>query len=250
MTDSPSPDLAAWKPLGAALRDFHNGERTAEIIIASDLWEDEHTPVAAFYRPEERPLSELDSRALDLCRGKVLDLGAGAGRHALELQTSGYVVVAVDLLPDAVEIMRERGVMDARCGDFAAVEGELFDTVVMFMHGLGVVGDVHGLGSLLENLPTILNPGGRLVCDSADLATVLKQESPELLDELTAPDRYIGEVEFGLRYGDHEGPSYPWLFIDPDRLKIIAEAAGFAMEVAFRGDRGSYLAVLELLGTG
>ena len=249
MTDTPAPNPTGWSPLGAALLDFHNGVDTAEIIITSDLWEDEHAPVATFYRPEEQPLPELDVRALDLCRGRVLDFGAGAGRHALELQTSGHEVVAVDLLPEAVEIMRDRGVGDARCGDITAVAGEHFDTVVMLMHGLGVVGDVHGLGSLLEVLPEILRPEGRLICDSADLTAVFEHESPELLDELSAPDRYLGEVEFGLRYGDLEGPSYPWLFIDPHRLGIIAAAAGFEMEVAARGDRGSYLAVLELLHT-
>ncbi len=250
MTDTPAPDPTGWNPLGAALMDFHNGENAVEITITSDLWEDETTPVATFYRPDEQPLSELDARALDLCRGRVLDLGAGAGRHSLELQTSGHEVVAVDLLREAVEIMRDRGVVDARCGDIAAVKSEDFDTVVMLMHGLGVVGDVHGLGSLLEDLPAILRPNGRLICDSADLTAVFEDESPELLEELSAPDRYLGEIEFGLRYGDLEGPSYPWLFIDPDRLKIIAEAAGFEMEVAFRGDRGSYLAVLGLLSKG
>jgi SAM-dependent methyltransferase len=224
--------------------DFHHGETAAELTITSDLWEDEIAPVSSFYRPAEQPLPDLHSRALALCRGRVLDLGAGAGRHALELQSAGHEVVAIDVLPEAVEIMKDRGVIDARCGDVAAVEGDRFDTVVMLMHGIGVVGDIHGLGLLLERLPRILRPGGRLICDSADLASVLEQESPTLLDELTAPDRYLGEVTFGLRYGDLEGPDYPWLFIDPDRLEIIAGAAGYAVEVVARGDRGSYLAVL------
>jgi len=245
MNDAPSPETAAWKPLGAALLDFHNGEHAAEIVITSDLWVDENTPVASFYRPDDQPLPELETSALDLCRGRVLDLGAGAGRHALELQKAGHDVVAVDVLPETVEIMRERGVLDARCGDITAVEDELFDTVLMLMHGLGVVGNVQGLGSLLEMLPAILRPGGRLVCDSADLAAVLEQESPDLLETLATPERYLGEVSFGLSYGDFEGPSYPWLFIDPHGLEIIAHAAGFELEVAARGERGAFLAVLE-----
>jgi SAM-dependent methyltransferase len=235
----------AWSPLGAALLDFHRGNHSAEVTITSDLWEDEPTPVAAFYRPAEQPLPELHSRALALCRGRVLDLGAGAGRHALELQSAGHDVVAVDVLPEAVGIMRDRGVADARCGDLTAAEEDRFDTIIMLMHGIGVVGDIHGLGLLLERLPTILRPGGRLICDSADLAAVLERESPELFDELTAPRSYVGEVAFGLRYGDLVGSNYPWLFIDPDRLAIIAGAAGFDVEVAARGDRGSYLAVLQ-----
>ncbi len=242
MTDPESS--AGWAPLGTALLDFHRGDTGAVIVVLSDLWEDEATPVGAYYRPLEQDLPMLEREALDLCVGRVLDLGAGAGRHALDLQEAGTSVVAVDPLTEAVEIMRDRGVVDPRLGDLGAVTGERFDTVLMLMHGLGIVGDLRGLGSFLEELPNHLNPGGRLVCDSADLATALRDEAPELLDELSNPDRYLGEVEFGLRYGRLEGPRYPWIFVDPEALEIVADAAGFDMKVAAGGERGSYLAVL------
>lgn len=246
MTRPQSDRAAGWRPLGAALLDFHHGESEAEIVVKSDLWENEPTPVAAYYRPDDQVLPALEREALELCRGRVLDLGAGAGRHALELQQSGHEVVAVDPLPEAVEIMNHRGVRDARQGDLNAVAGESFDTVLMLMHGLGVVGDLHGLGRLLEDLPRVLKPGGRLVCDSADLAAVLGEESPDLLDDLLSPDLYLGEVEFSLRFGSLEGPRYPWLFVDPDTLEIIANAAGFEVGIETKGERGAYLAVLTL----
>jgi len=244
---SPDPDHAAgWRPLGAALLDFHHGDTAAVIVVASDLWEDEPTPAAAFYRPLEQALPALEREAINLCRGRVLDLGAGAGRHAVELQKAGHDVVAVDPLPEAVEIMRDRGVVDPRLGDLSAVRGERFDTVLMLMHGLGVVGNLHGLGRLFEELPKLLNPGGRLVCDSADLAAVLGDESPEVLDELLRPDTYLGEVAFILRYRSLEGPRYPWLFVDPETLEIIANAAGLAVEISAEGERGSYVAVITI----
>ncbi len=236
--------LAGWAPLGAALLDFHRGATEAEIVVLSDLWEDEPTPVEAYYRPLKQALPVLEREALELCRGRVLDLGAGAGRHALELQISGFEVVAVDPLAEAVEIMGERGVVDARVGDIRAVSGERFDTVLMLMHGLGVVGNLRGLGDLLENLPNHLNPGGRLVCDSADLAAVLRDESPELLEELSIADHYLGETKFSLRYGSLEGAEYPWLFVASEALEIIAGAAGFDTRIATTGERGSYVAEL------
>ena len=243
----PNPDQSAgWHPLGAALLDYHRGDDAVEIVVASDLWEDEPTPVAAYYRPDDQTLPALEREALELCRGRVLDLGAGAGRHTIELQRAGHDVVAVDPLPEAVEIMRDRGVADARQGDLSTVRGERFDTVLMLMHGLGVVGDLHGLGRLFEELPQVLNPGGRLVCDSADLAAVLGDESPETLDELLSPDSYLGEVEFALRYGSLEGPRYRWIFVDPETLEIIANAAGLDVEISAEGERGSYVAVLTV----
>ncbi len=243
----PHPDhTAGWRPLGAALLDFHRGDASAEIVVMSDLWEEESTPVAAYYRPDDQVLPALERKALGLCRGRVLDLGAGAGRHAVELQRAGHDVVAVDPLPEAVEIMRDRGVANVLQGDLSAVRGERFDTILMLMHGLGVVGDLHGMGRLFEELPRVLKPGGRLVCDSADLAAVLGDESPEVLEDLLSPDTYLGEVEFGLRYGSVEGPRYPWIFVDPETLEIIANAAGLAVEIPVEGERGSYVAVLTV----
>ncbi|MCU0304913.1 MAG: class I SAM-dependent methyltransferase [Thermoanaerobaculales bacterium] len=243
-------DVAApWRPLGRALAAYHRGDTSAELVVSSDLWEDETVPVAVFYRPVGEPLPELERRALEHCRGRVLDLGAGAGRHALELQERGLEVVALDPLAEAVAIMRERGVADPRRGELEAVAGERFDTVLMLMHGLGVVGDLRGLGDLLERLPDHLEPGGRLVFDSADLAGVLAGEAPELLAELEGGDRYPGEVAFSLRFGGIAGPSYPWLFVDPETVGLIAGAAGCRLEVVATGDRGAWAGLLEAAPT-
>lgn len=241
-TDEP----AGWRPLGEALLDYHNGNTGAQIVVSSELWEDEPTPVSAYYRPTDDPLPDLEREALSLCRGRVLDFGAGAGRHTLELQNGGHQVVALDLLENAVHIMRDRGVVDARCGGLDTLTGEKFDTVLMLMHGLGVVGDLHGLGRLLEELPTLLNPGGRLVCDSADLAAVLDEEAPDLMGELATPDRYPGEIEFRLHFNGIDGSPYRWLFVDPETLGLIAGAAGFDCRIAATGARGSFTAVLTL----
>jgi SAM-dependent methyltransferase len=248
-TVSQTDPVSAWRPLGSALVDYHNGDTEAKIIIASELWEDEPTPVAAFYRPDRHELPELERRALELCRGRVLDLGAGAGRHSLELQSAGHDVVAVDPLSEAVAIMTERGVRDARRGGLDTVSGERFDTVLALMHGLGIIGDLHGLGRLLHDLPGLLEPGGRLIGDSADLSAVLADEAPELAAELSTPDRYLGEVEFRLRYRGREGAPYPWLFVDPATLELLGQAAGTQVHIDRHGDRGSYLAVLEPIST-
>jgi hypothetical protein len=155
----------------------------------------------------------------------------------------------MDPLPEAVSIMRDRGVDDARLGDLSSLRDERFDTLVMLMHGLGIVGNIHGLGVLLETAQTLLHPGGRLICDSADLSVVLADEAPEILDARSRADRYLGEVEFQLSYRDVDGPSYPWLFVDPATLECLGGAAGYRVRIVHRGDRGSYLALLESAST-
>ena len=160
---------ARWAPLGRALIDYHRGAEPSSFVVHSDLWDDEPTAVGTTTPTTSLSLI-FELRALSLCRGRVLDLGAGAGRHALELQARGHAVTAVDVSCDAVAVMRERGVRDARCGDLDTVDGELFDTILLLMHGIGLVGTLPGLSDFLGRTHDVLGADGRIVCDSADLA--------------------------------------------------------------------------------
>jgi len=231
-----------WGPLGRALLDFHRGATAARIIVHTDIWIDEPTPVEEFYRPDDQPLPELERTALGLCRGRTLDLGAGAGRHALELQRRGLEVTAIDVAPEAVEVMRERGIDDARCGDFAALNRERFDTILLLMHGIGLVGNLDGLARFFGETQNHLEENGRIIFDSADLGIVIPEQFDEGLDDWRAGGLYPGEVEYRLTYGDFEGEPYPWLFVDPVTLTDQARAAGLRSEVVARGARGSFLA--------
>jgi SAM-dependent methyltransferase len=211
-------------------------------MVHTDIWIDEPTPVEDFYRPDDQPLPELERTALGLCRGRILDFGAGAGRHALELQRRGLEVTAIDVAHEAVEVMRKRGVTDARCGDFAAVTGERFDTILLLMHGIGVVGTLERLTEFFDHARDHLEENGRIIFDSADLGIVIPERFDEGLDDWRAGGLYPGEVEYRLSYGGFEGEPYPWLFIDPVTLADRARAAGLSAEVVARGARGSFLA--------
>ena len=111
------------EPHAHALRDYFAGARDATLTLYSDLGEQEEIPAALFFRtPEE--FFPFERAALELCRGRVLDVGAGTGVHSLYLQERGHDVVAIDVMADAVEIMRERGVRDARYAGEAWIELE------------------------------------------------------------------------------------------------------------------------------
>ncbi len=241
-TDS---DTARWGPLGRALLDYHRGLENNHLIVHSDLWDDEPTPVKEYYRPNYLPIPDLELRALSQCRGRVLDLGAGAGRHALELQARGLDVTALDVSHDAVAVMRDRGVRDARCGDLGALDGATYDTILLLMHGIGLVGTLIGLAAFLKRAREIINSNGRIVCDSADLTVILPSLTDSMRQGRSQAESYPGEVEFRLTYGTIEGQPYPWLFVDPVTLERYAMASGFRFSAACRGARGAFVAVLE-----
>ena len=225
--------LPSWGPHGAALRDYLAGDLDAEVIVRAEDGEEERTPARVFFRgPAD--FSALDEAALDLCRGRVLDVGAGAGCHSLVLQARGLSVTALDVSPEAVEVMRRGGVHDVRCGDVFAFAGERFDTVLILMNGIGLVGTLDGLDRFLRDVSRLVADGGQILLDSFDPGP----------PDAEPPRAYAGEMRFQLEYRGVCGAYYDFVFLDFETLRRHAEAAGWRCESIWREDEGHYLARL------
>ena len=115
-------------------------------------------PVEIFFRTfEEMP--EIEQFALHLCKGKVLDIGAGAGEHALYLQERGVDVTGLDIAEGCQTVMQEKGLQKVLLADIMDYSGERFDTLLMlnFKHtGLSAAGFI--LGGLAVGLSTFGQP--------------------------------------------------------------------------------------------
>lgn len=225
--------VPSWGPHGAALRDFLAGDPDAEVLVRAEDGEVERTPARVFFR-EPGEFSALDAAALDLCRGRVLDVGAGAGCHSLVLQARRLSVTALDVSPEAVEVMRRRGVRDVRCGDVFGFAGERFDTLLILMNGIGLVGTLAGLDRFLRDVSRLLTHGGQILLDSFDPGPA----DPE------RPRTYAGEMRFQLEYGGVRGAFYDFLFLDFETLRRHAEPAGWHCESIWQEAEGHYLARL------
>jgi len=196
-----------------------------------------------FFRgPSE--FSALEEAALDLCRGRVLDAGAGAGCHTLALQDRGLSVCAIDIAPEAVEVMRRRGVEDARCADLFTFQGAVFETILLMMNGIGVVGDLAGLDRFLEDVRRLLAPDGQILLDSYDPRRDDEARPAAVSAYRAAGARYVGEMRFRLEYRGRKGPPLRWLFLDAPLLAERAMKAGWSCELIWREEEGHYLARL------
>lgn len=226
---------------GQSLWDFFTGDATATITVHSDLGEHDALPVAGWFR---QPTEGADAAALMFARGRVLDAGAGTGIHSLALQARGLEVCAIDFVPEAVEIMRARGVHDARRADlltFAGGPGP-FDTILVLANGSGLAETLEGLRRLFAAFDRLLAPGGQVLMDSCDLRAPGRS--------MTRPDgRYLGEIEFWLEYRGETGMPFQQLYVDPVTLAERAEPAGWRCEVVWQGEGGGYLARLTRRGT-
>jgi SAM-dependent methyltransferase len=255
-----------WSPLGSALAAFHDLGEDVAVTIRNDFGPTEEIHPSFFFRKEDS-FEEWESIALRQCGQRVLDIGAGVGAHALVLQARGHEVTALDLIPEAVRIMQERGVEDARKGTvFELPPAQLYDTVILLTNGSMIAETLSGLDRLLAAAATVLDPRGALILDSTDLRDVRLAEgdgAPENRSENSPenesthePDndpedgheddeRYVGELHYQLSVGEHVGEVFPQLFVDPNTLDERARSAGWNMEVLWSGPDGRYLARLQ-----
>lgn len=100
-------------PMGAALQEYMKKGKASKLRVLSSLFDEDELPVPLLFR-EEKDMSDIERKALELARGRVLDVGAGAGCHSLVLQNRGLEVTAIDISPLSVQVQQERGVRDAR----------------------------------------------------------------------------------------------------------------------------------------
>ena len=243
MTTTNAPDI-----LGKALLAYHHGHPDAALTVHCNVADDEPLPAAYFFRSLLQ-MPELERLALDESRGRVLDLGAGAGCHSLELQSRGFDVKAVDVSAGAVQVMTERGVRTvARHDLFDPLPAtELpYDTILLLMNGLGLAGTLEGLDKFLVHARTLLGPGGQILATSSDVRYLYEDEDGALMLNLNGP--YYGEVEYSLSFAGQQGASFPWLFVDAALLNDAAETAGYTAEFLGEDDDEQYLVRLTPQG--
>ncbi len=228
---------------GAALLAYYRGEQEHPLLVRRDDGLEAPLPMAFSFRsPAE--FTAIENAALELCRGTVLDVGGGSGLHALALQERGVAVTAIDIDPQAVEVMRGRGVVDARQADMWQLAGERFDTVLMLGHGIGLAGNMAGLVRFLARARDFTAEGGQLVFDSSDPAHTDDPRHLAYHEANRRAGRYLGETRICLVHDGVAGPFFGWLLLDPDTLAREAERAGWRCEVVLQEPTGEYLARL------
>ena len=256
-------------PMGAAILDFQKQGKAARLRVLSSMFEEDEMPVTHLFR-STREMPVLEQKALQLAKGRVLDIGAGSGCHTLALQEKGFTVKAIDISPLSCEAMKLRGVKDAECinlfdphlssGNHSEGHQEnlseehqethseehqeqfegSFDTILLLMNGTGIAGKIEHLPALFQRLKALLNPGGQILIDSSDLKYIYENEDGSF--DINLNGAYYGEVDYQMIYKDVKGDRFDWLYVDFPLLKSIAETCGLHGELVAEGEHYDYLA--------
>lgn len=229
-------------PMGRAIADYFATGKAAKLRVLSSMFYEDEIPVDTLFRSYEN-MPRLEQCMLDISKGRVLDVGAGSGCHSVELQKRGHEVVAIDISELSVQVMKERGI-DARLVNFFdATFCEKFDTVLMAMNGIGIVGKVERLPQFFRCVKRLLAPDGQLLLDSSDLRYLFEEEDGSFVVDLAAG--YYGEVDFEMRYKGVKGATFDWLYLDYNTLEYYANDAGLECSRIMDGEHYDYVACIK-----
>src|SRR4051812_19697081 len=105
---------------GRAMLDHLEGRPSWEIVERSDgFFYPGAGPDRYFAEHDDWPSHERE--VIGAARGRVLDVGCGAGRVMLHLQARGMEVSGFDVSPNALEVCRRRGVRDVEARSITAI---------------------------------------------------------------------------------------------------------------------------------
>lgn len=231
---------------GKAILDYQTGNAPEDLLTETSISEEDEMSVAWLFRSYAE-MPKIEQKALQLARGRVLDVGCGAGSHSLYLQNERKLdVTAVDVSPAAIETCKLRGVSNAIAMDVMDMGGEKFDTILLLMNGTGIFGKLKQISKYLQKLKSLLNPGGQVLIDSSDIIYMFDEDDdggkwiPSAID-------YYGEVTFTVKYKGETEDSFDWLYIDYNTLQNAAHANGLNCELVLEGKHYDFLARLTLM---
>lgn len=238
------PDL-----FGEAVRDWMAGSPSTFAIERDDGYTDVQDLDQYFNQFES--FLECEKRALELAKGRTLDIGLGPGRVSLHLQERGLEVVGVDTSYMMLEVARRRGVRNpvkmSAC-DLRFPKGH-FQTAVAFGNNFGLCGTPEGVMSMLLRLREIVSDDGVFLAESIDPLDTQKPEHLAYHRRNLSAGRMPGQVRLRFLYKDEADDWFDLLMVTPGEMKGIAERTGWHVTEDFRAPDASFIHVYALRKT-
>jgi SAM-dependent methyltransferase len=231
---------------GWEMYDHHRGMPAQEICERGDGYIAMSGGPRTYFAPEKE-WAPQERRAIALAKGRVLDIGCGAGRVGLHLQSQGMAVTGIDNSPLAVKVCRLRGLKRAKVmsvTDIGAALG-MFDTVIMYGNNFGVMGGWKRGRWLLRRLKRITTPGARILASTLDPYQTKERLNLAYHRFNRARGRMGGQVRLRIRYKTYATPWIDYLMVSKAEMKDLLASTGWRMTKSFDAPDGRYVAVIE-----
>lgn len=232
---------------GRMIYDYFKGRQLGvEIVERDDGFINSGAGGAYLSQYKDWPARERS--AIRSAKGRVLDIGCGAGRHSLFLQEKGFDLTGVDISPLAVQVCRSRGLKDARLMSIDHVGPSLgkFDTILMLGNNFGLFGNKNKARVLLRRFRNMTNPNGRIIAESLEIHKRPVDPAHRRYHLMNARrGRMPGQVKIRIRYRSLTTPWFDYLLASKKEMKQILKGTGWRVKRFFSSKGPSYIAIIE-----
>lgn len=231
---------------GHAMYDYLHGKRVSEIVERDDGYFDTSIGPQVYFS-EYNHWPEHEKEAMAYVKGTVLDMGCGAGRHALYLQEQGFDITGVDVSPLAVEVCKLRGLKKAHILPITKITPEIgtFDTIIMFGNNFGLFGSFKRARWLLRKFKRITSENGRILAETRDPYQTDIPEHLEYQELNRKRGRMPGQLKLRVRYKKYVTPWFDYVIVSKEEMTQIVENTGWKIDQFIEGNLGMYVAVIE-----
>lgn len=227
---------------GKAILDYYTNNFPEDLITETSISEADEMSVSCLFRTFEQ-MPKIEQEALKICKGKVLDVGCGAGSHSLYLQNEMKLeVISIDISENAIKTCKLRGLKNARVQNILDIENEKFDTIILLMNGTGIFKTLNETSKYLQKLKTLLYQNGQILLDSSDIIYMFDKYEDESYH--IPSNGYYGELTFQLTYKKQKEEIFRWLYLDYNTLENVASANELQSQMVLEGEHFDYLAKL------
>ena len=241
--------MTGWKgdedAFGHIIYDNHKGLETDHVIERDDGYVD---PMIGDhgYLSEYKDWPPHEMKAMKLVKGRVLDIGCGAGRHSIYLQNKGLDVLGVDNSRLALKACKERGLKKTKHMDITQISSKLgkFDTILMLGNNFGLFSSVKQARWLLRRFRNMTSPDARIIAASMEVYATEKPEHLWYHKRNRKLGRLGGQVRIRARYKKYKTPWFDYLIVSKEEMEMILEGTGWKVR-QYLDNEHQYIAIIE-----
>ena len=223
---------------GQALLDYFHNNYEEDLITATSISNEDVLPLPYLFRTY-KDMPNIEKKALSLCKGRILDVGCGAGSHSLYLAKKGLEITSIDVSKGAIQVCELRGVPNPILKSLLDIKA-VFDTILILMNGTGIFETLDQVDVYLKHLKSCLRPNGQILIDSSDIKYMYEDDDGGFWIDTNA--NYYGELDYYLSYKGKKEDPLKWLYLDFNTLKIACDANHLNCELIIHGEHHDYLA--------
>lgn len=203
------------------------------------------------YFGEYKDWRKHEKQAVKFAKGRVLDVGCGAGRVALYLQNKGLDATGIDNSPLAIKVCKLRGLRKAKVMSIDEInkfKPNSFDSVAMYGNNFGLFGSCKKARVLLKKLYQITSPGALIIAESKDPHKADEPSFKEYHKRNVKLGRLPGQMRFRVRFKNFIGPWFDYLMVSKSEMKSILKGTGWKIKKFIDYEdktTGLYFAIIE-----